>query len=155
MTRNITEADISSIAQVATDSGLFTEGQLSLVREMVLAALSNKDSCAPFWLVWDDGRTKAVSYAEPERMTEGTWNIQLMAVSPAFQRLGLGRQLLAELEQALRSKGARMVLVETSGTDDFDYVRNFYASCGYIEEARIREFYAAGIDKITYRKVIM
>ena len=42
--------------------------------------------------------------------------------------------------------------METSGTDDFEYVREFYRKSGYEEEARIREFYAAGVDKIVFRK---
>ncbi|MGG6268636.1 hypothetical protein ACQ4M3_37730 [Leptolyngbya sp. AN03gr2] len=45
-------------------------------------------------------------------------------------------------------------LVETSGTDDFEYVRAFYRKNGYDEEARIREFYCAGADKIIFRKAL-
>jgi ribosomal protein S18 acetylase RimI-like enzyme len=47
-------------------------------------------------------------------------------------------------------RGERILLVETAGTDDFKYVREFYRQNGYEEEARIREFYAAGIDKIVF-----
>ena len=38
------------------------------------------------------------------------------------------------------------------GLDEFERTRQFYRGLGYDEEARIREFYAAGEDKITYRK---
>ena len=152
MTRTITEADIPAITRVATDCGLFTDDQLTLVYQMVTSALENPSSGAPFWLVSAEAEVEAIAYVEPERMTDGTWNIQLIAVSPDSQRSGIGRRLLADVEQHLRDRGARVVLVETSGTDDFDYVRAFYASSGFTEEARIREFYAAGVDKITYRK---
>ena len=152
MTRTITEADIPAITRVATDCGLFTDDQLALVHQMVTSALEDTSSGAPFWLVPDEAEVEAIAYVEPERMTDGTWNIQLIAVSPDSQRSGIGRRLLADVEQHLSGRGARVVLVETSGTEDFDYVRAFYASSGFTEEARIREFYAAGVDKITYRK---
>lgn len=152
MIRTITEADIPAITRVATECGLFTEEQLALVHEMLSSALKDMRSGAPFWLVHAKTTVDAIAYVEPERMTEGTWNIQLIAVAPESQRSGIGRRLLAGVEQRLRDCGARVVLVETSGTSDFDHVRAFYASSGFSEEARIREFYAAGVDKVTYRK---
>jgi ribosomal protein S18 acetylase RimI-like enzyme len=60
--------------------------------------------------------------------------------------------MLQYVEKMLTEKGERVLLVETSGTDDFEYVREFYRKSGYEEEARIREFYAAGVDKIVFRK---
>jgi ribosomal protein S18 acetylase RimI-like enzyme len=50
--------------------------------------------------------------------------------------------------------GGRVLLVETSGTPDFERTRAFYRKCGYEEEARIRDFYQAGADKIVYRKAL-
>jgi ribosomal protein S18 acetylase RimI-like enzyme len=54
----------------------------------------------------------------------------------------------------LVERGERLLLVETSGVESFEYVRAFYRKSGYQEEARIREFYAAGIDKIVFRKAL-
>ena len=45
-------------------------------------------------------------------------------------------------------------LVETSGLPEFERARAFYRKCGYEEEARIREFYNAGEDKIVFRKAL-
>ncbi len=47
-----------------------------------------------------------------------------------------------------------MLLIETSGVPDFAGQRAFYARLGYDEEARIREFYAPGDDKIVYWKLL-
>ena len=47
-----------------------------------------------------------------------------------------------------------MLIVETSGSDDFERVRTFYANRGYQEEGRIRDFYATGYDKVAFRKVL-
>lgn len=93
-----------------------------------------------------------MAYVAPERMTEGTWNLYLIAVHPHHQRQGCGKSMLQYVEKMLTEKGERVLLVETSGTDDFEYVREFYRKSGYEEEARIREFYAAGVDKIVFRK---
>lgn len=85
-------------------------------------------------------------------MTEGTWNLYLIAVHPRIQRSGYGAALLTFVEGLLRELGARILLVETSGQESFDYVRSFYKKNGYDEEARIREFYKSGDDKIVFWK---
>ena len=73
---------------------------------------------------------------------------------PDRQRQGRGATLLRHVEQTLAAGGGRMLLVETSGLPEFDRARAFYAKCGFEEEARIRDFYAAGDDKIVFRKVL-
>jgi ribosomal protein S18 acetylase RimI-like enzyme len=85
-------------------------------------------------------------------MTEGTWNLYLIAVHPDYQGQGLGTSMLHYIEQMLTARGERMLLVETSSLETFESTRKFYRQCGYDEEARIREFYQAGEDKIVFRK---
>jgi len=46
------------------------------------------------------------------------------------------------------------VLVETSGSSDFERTRAFYAKCGYEAEARIRDYYAAGEAMVMFRKAL-
>ena len=87
-------------------------------------------------------------------MTEGTWNALLLAVRPDRQGKGLGAALMNDIEQTLARREERILLVETSGLDAFERTRNFYRKNGYEEEARIREFYAEGEDKIVFRKAL-
>ena len=47
-----------------------------------------------------------------------------------------------------------MLLIETSGLATFERTRAFYHALGYDEEARIREFYKAGDDKVVFRKAL-
>jgi ribosomal protein S18 acetylase RimI-like enzyme len=61
---------------------------------------------------------------------------------------------MRHVEQNLVARGGRMLLVETSGLSGFENTRAFYKKLGYDEEARIREFYQAGEDKIVFRKVL-
>ena len=62
--------------------------------------------------------------------------------------------MLKYVERALMSRGQRVLLVETSGLPSFERTREFYRKNGYDQEARIREFYNAGEDKIVFRKAL-
>jgi hypothetical protein len=42
------------------------------------------------------------------------------------------------------------LIADTSGTDDFAPTRAFYRKNGYAEEARIRDFWAKGDDKVVF-----
>lgn len=107
-----------------------------------------------FWLTDDDGGPVGIAYYAPERLTEGTWNLYLIAVHPDQQGQGRGAALLHFVEQQLRERGECLLLVETSGVPKFEYQRAFYRKCGYDEEARIRDFYKAGDDKVIFRKAL-
>jgi len=96
----------------------------------------------------------AVAFAAPERMTSGTWNLYLIAVHPDCQSRGVGAALVRHVEHTLAARGVRVLLVETSGLPGFARTRAFYQREGYAEEARIRAFYAAGEDKITFWKAL-
>jgi ribosomal protein S18 acetylase RimI-like enzyme len=131
-------------------TGLFPADML----EGMAAGYFGGDAPDDRWLTADEGGPAAVAYCAPERMTQGTWNLLLVAVHPARQGRGLGAALVRHVEHALGADGGRVLLVETSGLPEFERTRAFYRRLGYAEEARIREFYRAGEDKIVFRKAL-
>jgi ribosomal protein S18 acetylase RimI-like enzyme len=97
----------------------------------------------------------AVVFAGPEKMTEGCFNAFLLAVAPNCQREGHGRDLMIYLADHLQSSSvARILLVETSGNDEYAGTRHFYTAIGYKQVAMIPEFYQKGEDKIIYLKTL-
>ena len=106
------------------------------------------------WLVVDDGAVDAVAYYVPEPLTDGTWNTLLICVDPARHGAGLGTRLMRHIEAELSGEGQRIMLVETSGKPDFERTRSFYVMLGYEREARIRDYYEAGDDKVVFRKAL-
>jgi ribosomal protein S18 acetylase RimI-like enzyme len=154
MIRFSTLDDTTALIALAAASGLFEPSQTEDLAQMLDRHFSNENQTQDIWLTDDDNQPVGMAYIAPERMTEGTWNLYLIAVHPSRQKQGRGKALLSYVEQMLLERGERILLVETAGTDDFEYVRAFYRKNGYEEEARIREFYAAGIDKIVFRKAL-
>lgn len=150
MIRPVIEADLPFLKQVIDEVELFPSDML----DGMLAASLTDPTCKEVWLTFDAGKPCAVGYCSPEQMTEGTWNQLLIAVSPAKQGTGIGTALLKEMEQRLAKTGQRILLVETSGLPDFEATREFYRKRGFEKEARIRDFYAAGDDKIVFRKLL-
>ncbi len=142
--------DVPSLKEVLDRTGLFPSDMLS---DMLTPALAGETEA--FWLTYrHDGKAVGFCYTVAEELAEGTWNMLALAVHPEFQGKGFGTALVSAAEQHLRDKGERILLVVTSGSDDFALTRKFYAQNGYEEEARIRDFWAEGDDKVIFRKAL-
>ena len=85
-------------------------------------------------------------------MTDGTFDLYWIATDPAVRGQGEGHGLVAAMEAELRTRGGRLVRVETSATDDYESTRSFYERAQYREEARVRDFYRLGDDLVILGK---
>ncbi|BDI17452.1 GNAT family N-acetyltransferase [Nostoc cf. commune SO-36] len=154
MIRPITPDDTDALIALADATGLFAPKELEELGEVLSDYFGGNIGRDHFWITDDDDGTVGVAYYAPAPMTDGTWYLYLIAIRPDRQGQGRGTALLRYVEQALTARGERVLLVETSGLTSFEGTRAFYRKCGYDEEARIRDYYKAGDDKIVYRKVL-
>lgn len=143
-------ADLPALKAVVGANELFPPAMLDEMTAPFLASEATEER----WLTYDDGGPLALAYYVPERMSDGTFNLLLIAVHPNRHGQGIGAKLMAHAEADLAARGGQLLLVETSGLDAFARTRGFYRFIGYEEEARIREFYAAGEDKVVFRKAL-
>ncbi len=88
----------------------------------------------------------------PTPMTEATYDLYWIVVSNAHQNKGYGKKLVEHVEQSCREKGGKLLVVETSSRPDYLPTRSFYERMSYHIEARIKDFYKTGDDKIIYTK---
>ncbi|WP_017296803.1 GNAT family N-acetyltransferase [Nodosilinea nodulosa] len=154
MIRPAIAADIDGLTALAEATGLFGPTELKELNAMLANAFDTGKASQAFWLTDDDRGPVGVAYCEPERMTDQTWNLQLIAIHPDRQGQGRGTALLHHVEKTLVSRGGRMLIVETAATPEFERTRQFYSKCGYEKEGHIRDFYATGYDKVTFRKLL-
>ena len=154
MIRPATPDDKKALMAIADAIGLFSPQEFEELGGMLAEYFDGNLGSDHFWIVYDDGGPVGVAYYAPEPYAYGTWNLYFIAVHPNLQGKGLGAKLLRYVEQMLAERGERLLLVETSGLPNFERTRAFYRKHGYDEEARIREFYRAGDDKIIFRKAL-
>ena len=143
--------DLPALEAVLDGTGLFPSEMLA---DMIAGFLAGGEG-AGLWLTCEaGGAVIGFCYAAPEEMTDGTWNMLALAILPARQGAGAGAALVAHLEGVLGAQGARVMIVDTSGDEAFARTRAFYRANGYTEEARIRDFWAAGDDKVIFWKAL-
>jgi len=154
MIRAIAPDDTTAVMALAEAIGLFTPQELEALAGMLSEYFDGKLGKDCFWIVYDDREPVGTAYCAPEAYTRGTWDLDFIAVHPSHQGKGYGGKLLEYVETTLAECRERLLLVETSGLPNLEQTREFYRKNGYEEEARIREFYKAGDDKIVFRKLL-
>jgi ribosomal protein S18 acetylase RimI-like enzyme len=141
--------DIPALKVVLDGTELFPSDILADMLSGFLGANENNE----VWLTGEvNGQAVGFCYAAPEKLTDGSWNMLAIAVLSLHQGKGVGRTIVKHLENHLEKQGHRILIADTSGTNRFEKTRTFYKKNGYTEEARIRDFWAAGDDKITFWK---
>ncbi|ANU06966.1 GNAT family N-acetyltransferase [Paraurantiacibacter namhicola] len=148
--RAMTREDLPRIGELVDANQMFPSEMLP----DMTAPFFEGEAEAHRWIVFDDGQLSGVAYTVPEAMTDGAWNTLLICVDPARHGAGIGARLMQHIEADLASGGGRILLVETSGKPEFERTRGFYDMLGYEREARIRDYYEAGDDKVVFRKAL-
>lgn len=146
--RDLDRADLTSLRVIVSGTGLFPPEMLDPMAEPYLS----QDAPHHWLTACHCSKVLGFAYAEPERMTEGTFNLLAIAVDPDRQGRGIGKALVQGLEKKLGLQGGRILLVETSSLEEFAGTRAFYAGQSFREEAVIRDFYSEGEHKIVFWK---
>ncbi len=150
MIKPTTKDDIRDLQLVLDETGLFPGEMLP---DMLAPSIAGETDA--FWLTYHhNGKAVGLCYTVPEELADGTWNMLALAILPELQGQSLGTALVASVERHLSDRNQRILIVETSGTDEFVLTRKFYARNGFEEEARIRDFWADGDDKVIFRKAL-
>lgn len=134
---------LAAIAEVTLFPGEMMEG-------MIAPALANEGD--DIWRVVTRGDdVVGFAFAQPETMTDRTWNLRAIAVAPDLHGTGAGTALITAMEAALDD--ARLIVIDMTQTPDQDRARRFYASRGYTHVATIPAFFGADEDKVTFVKL--
>ncbi len=151
--RTMTAEDKPAIIRILRDSPEFKPAEVVVAEEVIDSYLDDPLYSGYNILVAKIGSIVAgyLCYG-PTPLTESTWDIYWMAVTPDRQGKGIGSSLLELAEKNIIKTKGRLVIIETSSTPLYQKTRNFYVSRGYKQVACITDFYAPGDDKIIFEK---
>jgi ribosomal protein S18 acetylase RimI-like enzyme len=141
----------TEVEEIVRATGVFSEIEVAVALEVFDAGARAQ---IDYELIGAFSASRLLGYAcfGPTPATDHTYDLYWIAVRPEAQRTGAGTALMAEVERRLASRAARMVVIETSSREDYAPTREFYNRLGYAEAARLRDFYAAGDDRVVLSK---
>ncbi len=147
--------DIGDIVEIVKSTGFFNDEELDVAAELVEERLTRGTASGYYFLFMElDKKVTGYSCYGPIPGTLTSFDLYWIAVHNELRGMGLGKVIMERTEKEIARMGGNQIYVETSSRDLYIPTRKFYERCGYIAEARLKDFYAPGDDKIIYVKSI-
>lgn len=147
--RLVNKDDLTDLKEVLNTIELFPS---EMLEDMIADFFNNPNSEDIWFTASQNDKAIAIGYCAPEKLTDGTYNLYAIGVRNDVQAKGTGTSMMSFIENHLRLQSKRILIVETSSSDDFVQTRKFYEKLGYSQEAVIRDFWEEGDDKVIFWK---
>jgi GNAT superfamily N-acetyltransferase len=147
--------DIQSVRDIVVSTGFFYDHEVEIAVELVTERL-NLGQVTGYYFVFAevDGVTSAYSCFGPIAMSKTSFDLYWIATHNDFRGKGIGKKLLEETFIQAKEMGCKIIIAETSGLPHYAPTRAFYDSTRFELEARLKDFYDEGDDKLFYTKRI-
>lgn len=145
-------ADLGQIEQILIDRGNFVAVEIEVAMEVCGEAANHPFQEYYGYCAKEGGRVTGFIVFGLIPMTDRCWDLYWIAVAPAFARAGVGQRLAASMEKIIVELKGRQIHIDTSSLPTYLPACRFYEKIGYRLEARLKDFYRAGDDKLIYVK---
>ncbi len=154
MIRRMQARDKAAVLGLVRATGFFTEPEVVVAEELIDAFLDQPEQKDYDVMVIEDEAGAPAGYLTwgPTPLAEDVYDLYWMAVAPAEQGRGRGKELVRWLEAEVGRRNGRLILIETSSQPKYHGTRQFYIGLGYREVARVPDYYRPGDDRVIYAK---
>lgn len=152
--RPIEAGDREAIRALVAGTGAFKPHEVDVAMELVEVALTQKgqDDYHPYVLAEEDGTVVAYACFGKNPMTKSTFDLYWIATRADRMGRGYGRAILSFVEEEVRRRGGRLLVIETSSQESYGTQRLFYEKTGCTLAAQLPDYYDEGDDKLIYLK---
>jgi len=152
--RKMNVKDQEVLHDILKQTSVFTGVEVQIALNLIEIYLNNKEQQDYYIYVAESSKHQIAGYVcfGPTPATEGTFDLYWIVVSPTMQRKGIGEELLIFVENEVILSGGRLIIIETSSKKEYKSAQRFYKNHHYHLEARIKDFYRFGDDKLIFIK---
>jgi ribosomal protein S18 acetylase RimI-like enzyme len=154
--RTVVPGDREVVRFLAESTGFFYPDEVDIAVELVDEFLLKGTESGYNFLFCEGEGGGVLGYSCYGKVsgTVESFDIFWMAVDSREQGKGIGRRILARTEDEIAAMGGARIYIETSSRDLYVRTRAIYIRAGYVQEARLKDYYAPGDSKVIYVKQI-
>ncbi len=154
--RPIEANDREAVRGLIDGTGAFKPQEVDVAMELVDIALTRtgQDDYHPLVLEEEDGTVAAYACFGKNPMTKATFDLYWLATRADRMGKGYGRKIVAFVEEEVKRRGGRLLVIETSSKESYGNTREFYIKIGCALAAQLPGYYDEGDDKLIYLKKI-
>jgi ribosomal protein S18 acetylase RimI-like enzyme len=147
--------DCHAVRVLVESTGYFRSDEIEIAAELVEERLERGAASGYEFAFAEIGAT-IIGYACFGHIpcTAASFDLYWIAVDPLHQNNGIGRALVSAVQERVVAMGGERLYIDTSGKDQYASTRAFYERNGFYCDARLRDFYAPGDDRVIYAKIL-
>ena len=155
--RRIEAKDREAVRSLIAGTGAFKAHEVDVAMELVDVALTRpeQEDYHPYVLVEPDGTVAAYACFGKNPMTKATFDLYWLATRADRMGKGYGRKIVAFVEEEVKRRGGRLLVIETSSKESYGTTREFYIKIGCTLAAQLPDYYDEGDDKLIYLKRVL
>jgi GNAT superfamily N-acetyltransferase len=147
--------DIERVREIVESTKFFYDHEVEIAAELVEERIMDGESSDYYFVFAElDGVTVAYSCFGPITMSKTSFDLYWIASHNDYRGKGIGKKVLEETCRQAKKMGCSIIIAETSGLPHYEPTRAFYVNNNFELEARLKDFYALGDDKLFYTKRI-
>lgn len=150
----IKKEDLVAIKQILKSTGFFEQApdEIDVALELAHLSLTEGNHVENYAFIFAEENQKTVAFCCFARIpcTISSFEIYWLGVDKQYQGKGVGKQLISHIIQELQKIGAKKIVLQTAGRDQYIPTQKFYTTVGFNLEARIKDYYAQGDDCLIY-----
>lgn len=147
--------DLENVREILHSGGFFYDFEIAVAIELVEETLeSDGESDYHFLFAELDGTTIGYTCFGHIACTKHSWDLYWIGAHNDSRGSGLGKKLMNETENIIRTLGGKAIYIETSSREKYLPTQKFYDSCGCELIASIKDFYDEGDDKMIYKRIV-
>lgn len=156
---SICRDDIDSVRRILSSTGFFEQApdEIDVASELATLALKDGNNVDNYDFIFADSvlagesdRTVGFACFAKIPCTLTTYEIYWLGVDKSQQGRGTGRIIIEEIKKYVKSLGGKKLILYTAGREQYVPTHKFYAACNFVEEARVKDYYAEGDDCVIY-----
>ena len=156
MIRKLKMEDKPKLEKILVDTQNFNEAEIDVAVELIDTYINVKDSDG-YEIFVDEGENGIINgyvCIGQRPLTKSTFDLYWIAVNPKVQSKGIGSGLIKYIEDYIKNKNGKLILIETSGKPAYEKERKFYEKNLYNKITEIKDFYDEGDSLVIYGKYI-
>ncbi len=147
-----TADDRDTMQQILKDTETFDFQEIDAALELIDEYFKNGAGEYHVYVETNKKRIRGFVCYGKAALSETAYDLYWLAVHPDSHGQNVGTRLLNFAEDKVTKDGGSMFLVETSSSAGYKKARTFYKRRGYLQTARIPDFYSGGDDKLILMK---
>ncbi len=149
----LSKSDLDTIYQLVKKTGVFSEEECSVARELAEDRLTRGlNSDYHFMVATVAGVVAAYTCYGRIPFTDGRFDLYWIASDPDIAHKGIATRLLSISEAHMRELGGKKLYAETSSREVYTPAHRFYEKNGFSREAIFKDFYRENDSKWVFVK---